>query len=187
MIHPGCLFPLILLMAGTGPSAPPESAHTPVFLVGLFGAEGREATSFCGPPAATFEQTAWVFVPNDLGLAYVTLRLDFPSNIELAPRTVFHELVSQVIYTDYPLGTVEWNMVFNDCPSGWIRIFSQDITLLDDQPSRIGLLGQHSLARDCNFLLHGVTVSHELEVNEPGCEVVQESGLTWGALKSRFR
>lgn len=158
-----------------------------VFRVGLFGDDSREVTCVKGAQGSAFDLTAWVFVPNDRGLAYVTLRLDFPDNLDLSHRPVFHDLVGDVIFNDFPDGTAEWNMIFDECPSGWIRIYTQDIVLLDDQRSLIRLVGDRSLARDCSFILNGVEVAGELSVNDPECEVVSGAVNNWGTVKSRYR
>lgn len=158
-----------------------------VFRVGLYGDSGREITCVTGPPGSIFRMTAWVLVPNERGLAYVTLRLDFPDNLDLSRRPVFHDLVSDVIFSDFPDGTAEWNMLVDDCPSGWIPIYTQEIVLMDDRSSVIGLVGDRSLARDCSFVLNGVTVTNELSFNDPGCEVVSVRYTDWGSLKSRYR
>jgi hypothetical protein len=158
-----------------------------VFRVGLYGPDDRATTCLTGPQGSVFTMTAWVLVPNERGLAYVTLRLDFPDNIDFSQRPVFNDLVSDVIFSDFPDGTAEWNMLVGDCPSGWILVYSQEISLLDDQPAVIGLVGDRSLARDCSFILNGVTVTNELTVNDPGCEVVPASVTNWGTLKSRYR
>ena len=92
-----------------------------------------------------------------------------------------------MIYTDFVDGTSEWNMTFVGCPSGWIRVFTQECVLLDDQPSRIGILGGRSMVRDCTFVLNAVTVLNEIEVNDPDCETVPVAARSWGGIKSTFR
>jgi len=182
---PAVLF--ALLLTGSGSDSPAEMRADPGFLVGIYGDENRSVTCVTGPAGATFEQVAWAYVPNALGLASVTLRFDFPANVERSTRPVFHDLVTQVIYTDFADGTDEWNMLFVDCPSGWIQVFSQECVLLDDQPSAIQILGDHSLARDCPFVLHDVEVVNQLALNDPDCPNVPSAALTWGRLKSVYR
>lgn len=178
-------FALFLTALGPPAAAQPEAGNG--FLVGIYADQTRSVTCVTGPPGDVFEQTAWVYVPNDRGLAYVTLRLEFPPNIDVGNRPVFHDLVSHVIFTDFADGTVEWNMLFNDCPSGWIRIFTQECEFLDDQMSTIGILGDRSLARDCTFVLNGVDVVNELSVNDPGCPAVPVATTSWGGLKGSYR
>jgi hypothetical protein len=69
----------------------------------------------------------------------------------------------------------------------WVRIFTQQCTLLDDQPSRIGILGARSLVRDCTFVLNDVTILSGMEINDPGCAVVPVAAAAWGSLKVFFR
>jgi hypothetical protein len=40
-------------------------------------------------------------------------------------RPVFNPLVVQFIPADYTDGTQEWNMVFEQCPSGWVQVFTR--------------------------------------------------------------
>ena len=179
------IFMIAILFVGFGRASATD------IQVGIFGDVGgeidREITCVSGLPGATFDQVAWVWVPDGLGLAYVTIRFLFPENLDLTSRPVFHDQVSNVIFTDFVDGTSEWNMVFADCPSGWIRISSQECVLLDAQPSRIGILGIHSMVRDCNFVLNDVTVLNEIEINDPECTTVSTATVTWGGIKSIFR
>jgi hypothetical protein len=108
-------------------------------------------------------------------------------NLDLSAHAVFNPLVVYFIVTDYPGGTVEWNMILADCPSGWIRVFEQQCTLLDDQPSEIRILAAHSMMRDCQFVLNDLTVLNNLRLNDPGCDFVANPTTTWGTVKSSFR
>ncbi len=179
------IFMIALLFAGFG------SASATDIQVGIFGDVGgeidREITCVSGSPGARFEQVAWVRMPDELGLAYVTIRFSFPANLDLSSRPVFHDQVSNVIFTDFVDGTSEWNMVFAGCPSGWVKVFSQECVLLDEQPSRIGILGIRSMVRDCDFVLNDVTVLNEIEINDPECTTVSTAAVTWGGIKSIFR
>ncbi len=78
-------------------------------------------------------------------------------------------------------------MVFDDCPSGWVRVLTQECTLLDDQPSQIGILGSRSMMRDCTFVLNSVEVLSELVLNDPDCDEVGGGFTTWSSLKATFR
>jgi hypothetical protein len=68
----------------------------------------------------------WVWVPDDLGLGYITYRFDFPPNVSLTCLPVVPHEVLELIVTDFPDGTVEWNFIFSNCESGWVRIFTQE-------------------------------------------------------------
>ena len=119
-------------------------------------------------------------------MAYITIRFEFPANLDLSSRPVFNDLVSDVIYSDYVGHTVEWNMLLNECPSGWVRIFRQECEILDGEPARVGILADHSMMRDCAFVLNDISVLNELTGNEPGCGVVGVEGVGWGWLKSMY-
>lgn len=178
---------IALLLAG--PSNPSASALLSVdeFTVGVYGDDARTVTCVSGPPGSIFEMVVWAWVPDELGLAYITLRFDFPENLDLSHRPVFHDLVTNVIYSDYPEGTVEWNMLFDDCPSGWIKVFSQECVLLDEQLSRVGIRSANSMLRDCTFALNDVTVLNELAMNDPDCPTVSAVTSTWSSVKSMYR
>ena len=178
---------IVILLGGLGLGPFSNTLPAAEFQVGVFGDDERNVTCVTGPPGAVFEQVAWVQVPNGLGLAYVTLRFDFPTNLDLSSAPVFNELMTRAIMTDFPDGTVEWNMIFAGCPSGWVRLFSQDCELLDDQPSRIGIIDVRSMVRDCTFILNDVVIMNEMKVNTPGCTTVSVDRLTWGGIKSSYR
>lgn len=176
---------LAAALAACSDAAPTVAAE--VFRVGLYGGSSRDTVCVNGPPGAVLEYSAWAQVPNDLGLSYVTLRMNFPEQLDFHSRPVFHELVTDVIFTDFADGTTEWNMLFSDCPSGWIRVYTQEMVVLDDGFTFIEIIGDRSLARDCNFDLNGVEVTNELAVNDPGCNGVPVAVTGWGTLKARYR
>jgi hypothetical protein len=178
---------IVLLLGGLGRAMAAEPLPLNVFTVGVFGDDAREVTCVSGLPGDIFEQVAWAWVPDELGLAYITLRFDFPDNLDLSRRPVFNDLVTNVIYTEFTDETVEWNMIFDECPSGWIRVFTQEFVLLDDQLSQIGIHGVHSMVRDCTFVLNDVIVLNELTINDPDCPMVPTVGNTWGSMKSMYR
>lgn len=180
-------FLLVSFLGASGSDPPAGSRSAGGFLVGIYGDENRAVTCVTGSAGAAFQQVAWAYVPNELGLAYITLRFNFPANVDLSARPVFHDLVAQVITTDFADGTVEWSMLFGDCPSGWIKVFSQECVLLDDLPSGIQILGDRSMMRDCPFILHDVDVVNQLVLNDPDCPNVSSETSTWGCLKSVFR
>ena len=178
---------IVLLLAGIGRTSAAEPPDLTMFAVGVFGDDAREVTCVAGSLGDIFEQVVWAWVPDQLGLAYITLRFDFPDNLDLSRRPVFHDLVTNVIFTDFTDDTVEWNMLFDECPSGWVRVFSQEFVLLDEQLSRIGIRGVHSMVRDCTFVLNDVTVLNELTVNDPECPTVPTVTTTWSGIKSMYR
>jgi hypothetical protein len=182
---PKALVRLAAALAVCSLAAP--SAAAEVFRVGLYGGAGRDTLCVNADEGTVFEYSAWVQVPNDRGLRYVTLRLDLPVQCDFTTRPVFHDLVTDVIFTDFADGTTEWNALFTDCPSGWIRIYTQQVAVLEGGFSLIELVGDRSLARDCDFVLNGVEVANELAVNDPSCEVVAVSGTAWGCFKARYR
>ena len=181
------IYLIVLLFAGLGGASAAAPLSVDNFTVGIYGDDARAVTCVSGPPGSVFEQVVWAWVPDDLGLAYITLRFEFPENLDLSRRPVFHDLVTNVIYTDYSGGTVEWNMIFDECPSGWIKVFSQEFVLLDEQLSRIGILGANSMLRDCTFVLNDVIVLNELAVNDPDCPTVSAVTTTWSGVKSLYR
>ena len=181
------LLGLVLVIAGAFPVFAQQPLDPDLFQVGIYADEARTVTCVAGEPGATFEQSLWAWVPQELGLAYITIRFRFPTNLDLTRRPVFHDLVSDVIYTDYASETVEWNMLLTECPSGWVRIFRQECALLDGEPSRIEILADNSMMRDCEFVLNDITVLNELTVNDPGCETVSVEGVSWGRVKALYR
>jgi hypothetical protein len=180
---------LALLMLGgcLGMALAQPPSDPSLFQAGLFGDDDRTVTCNSGQPCAVFSQKLWAWVPDDLGLAYITLRFDFPDNLDLSAHPTFHPLVSGIIITRYPGGTVEWNMIFSDCPSGWILVFEQPCVLLDDQPAKIGILDGSSMVRDCEFVLNGLVVLNNFGLNDPGCATVPTRTTTWGGVKSLYR
>jgi len=111
------------------------------FQVGIYADETRSVTCLSGEAGAEFDQILWAYVPENLALSYITIRFRFPENLDVSRRPTFNDQVSLVVYTDYVADTVEWNMVFSGCPTGWVKVFSQRCVMLDDQPSTIEILG----------------------------------------------
>jgi len=184
-MKPIIMIVLLLAAFGSAPAVEPLSVNE--FTVGVYGDDARAVTCVSGPPGSIFQQVIWAWVPDELGLAYLTLRFEFPENLDLSRRPVFHDLVTNVIYTDYSEGTVEWNMIFDECPSGWIKVFSQEFVVLDDQFCRIGIRGANSMLRDCTFVLNDIIVLNELAVNDPDCPTVSAVATTWSGVKSIYR
>lgn len=178
---------IFLMAAGEGPVSAQQPLDPYVFQVGVYADDARAITCITGLPGEFFEQTVWAWVPAELGLTYITLRFDFPANLDLHSRPVFNELVTDVIYAKYGDGTVEWNMLLTLCPSGWVRVFSQQCELLDADPSAIRILVDHSMARDCTFVLNDIAVINELTVNDPACPTVSVERASWSRVKSLYR
>ena len=184
----GCVGAALLgvVFPGVAWAQPPPDPE--LFWVGTFGDDDRTVTCVSGQPGATFPLALWAWVPDDLGLAYLTLRFDFPDNLDLSAHAAFHPLISNVIITEYAGGTSEWNLVFGGCPSGWIRVFEQPCVLLDDQPGQITILEAHSMMRECSrFILHELAVLNNLGLNDPDCATVPIRPTGWGAVKARYR
>lgn len=175
----------VLLMAVGALAQEPPRAD--LFHAGVWGDDARTVTCVRGGAGGAFEQVVWAWVPDERGLSYITLRFDFPANLDLDARPVFNELVTDVIISGYSDGTSEWNMIFGGCPSGWVKVFSQECVLLDGERSRIGIRGIHSMMRDCDFVLNDLEVLNELTVNDPGCGTVPAGLTAWGRLKAGYR
>lgn len=157
------------------------------YSVGFWADDTRTVTCVTGAPGAVVPVQAWAWSPGDAGLRYVTLRIAFPADLEPIGRPTYDPLVTDVVITPYVDGTSEWNLLFTDCPTGWVRVFTQDYRLLDDAPSVLAIHGANSWIRDCTFTLNEPEVLNELAVNEPGCGFVPDAGLAWGALHARYR
>lgn len=78
-------------------------------------------------------------------------------------------------------------MLFPECPSGWIELFSQRTGILDATRSDILIVGDNSMIRDCAFVLNDIEVLGGIAVNEPGCTLVSVDAASWGAIKSLLR
>lgn len=168
-------------VAAQGPPRPDE------FFAGVYADRSRTKDCISGPAGASFDIYAWGWVPLDAGLTYVTLRFDFPANIELSGRPALNGLITEMITIDYDDGTSEWTMLFSECPSGWIELFSQETVILGTSRSDVLIAGDHSMMRDCDFVLNGLEVLGGLAINDPGCALVPVGFSGWGAIKSIFR
>ena len=184
MRNPGAILLALIWYAGAFAQEPPRPD---LFHAGVWGDDARTVTCVSGQAGGAFEQVVWAWVPDDLGLSYITLRFDLPLNLDLSARAVYNDLVVDVIISDYSDGTVEWNMLFSGCPSGWVRVFSQECVLLDGEPSLIGIHGVHSMMRDCTFVLNDLVVLNELVVNDPDCATVPAFATPWGSVKILYR
>ncbi|MBE0566130.1 MAG: hypothetical protein IH621_09250 [Krumholzibacteria bacterium] len=181
-------WPVVLLLVSAAAAATGQSPpDTGGFGVGVWADEARGITCVTGTAGASFPLVAWALVPDGLGLAYVTVRFAFPENVSQPGRPDFAPAVTTVIVTDYPDGTVEWNLVVAGCPSGWVRLFARECTLLDAAPSRFAIRADASMIRDCTFALNGAAVLNELVINDPGCETVPDRTAGWSRLHGRYR
>jgi hypothetical protein len=175
----------VTLLCGTlSAQAPPRPDE---FFAGIYADGSREMDCISGPAGASFDIFAIGWVPLEAGLNYVTLRIDFPANIELSGRPALNDLITELIVIDYDDGTSEWTMLFSQCPSGWIELFSQKTVILDPSGSDVTIVGDDSMIRDCDFILNGLGVLGGLAVNDPACEFVSVENTGWGAVKSIFR
>ena len=160
-------------------------ADAMAYRAGVF-SDGSDSTCIASSSATVFEQFVWAWTPGAQGMVYVTLRLSFPQNVALRSAPVFDDRVLEVIYTDYPDGSEEWNLVLADCPTGWIRLFEQEVEVLDGQPSEITIRGADSWIRDCEFELYRIDVTGGLRLNDPACESVPARERSWSILKRRY-
>ncbi len=178
---------LFLLAPGPARAAGPRPAQGFAFQVGIYADDTRSGSCVRGGAGSMLHYEVWASVPEGLGTAYVTLRFAFPDNLDLRAHPVFNAQMDELIMTDFPDGTAEWNMVFRDCPSGWIQLFTQEFTPLDDKPAHLTIHAADSMLRDCAFLLNGVEALSELSVNDPLCSRTPVDGITWSELKSIYR
>jgi len=180
------LFILLWFQFTGTPARAQEPLNPHLFQIGGYANEARSIYCVSGPAGTIFEQYIWAWVPENFGLAYITIRFNFPANLDLSSHPIFNDLVTDVIYTDYPEGTVEWNMIIADCPSGWVKIFTQEYQMSDEEAAQISILGEFSMMRDCTFILNDVVVMNELLLNDPACPTVPVVDLSWDCFKSYF-
>lgn len=181
------VFCLAVLVFVFGTTVAQEPLNPGFFQVGEYADESRTLTCISGSQGDVFSRFFWAWVPADLGLAYITLRFNFPDNIDLSNRPVFHENIGEVIITEFTGGTIEWNMLVANCPSGWIKIFTQEVELLNAEPSTIEILGENSMMRDCTFILNDVAILNELVLNDQNCSTVPVAKTAWCRVKSFYR
>ena len=157
------------------------------FYAGIYADSARSADCVLGPAGSSFDQYVWAWVPEELGVTYLTFRFVFPSNLDLTRRPTFNDLVSRLEIVDFGHGGIEWPVFFDGCPTGWILVFWQTCTILDDTESEIRITEEYSLSRDCDFVLDGLGVLNNLSINDPGCSFAPTRTSTWGAIKSLYR
>jgi hypothetical protein len=163
---------------------PPDPS---AFYAGIYADSARSADCFKGQAGTNFDQFVWAWVPEELGVTYLTYRFVFPANLDLTRRPIFNDLVSRLIIVDFGHGGIEWTVFFDGCPTGWILVFRQTCTILDDTESEIRITEKYSLSRDCDFVLGGLGVLNNLSINEPGCSFTPTRTSTWGAIKSYYK
>ena len=178
---------ILLLSVLCGAAAAQVPPRPDEFFAGVYADNTRTMSCVSGPAGSVFDLIAFAWVPLEAGLTYVTLRFEFPANIELSGRALFNGLVIDVIVVDYDDGTVEWTMLFSECPSGWIELFRQRTGILDTSRSDILIVEDNSMIRDCAFVLNDIEVLGGLAVNDPDCAFVPVETDSWGAVKSLFR
>jgi len=176
----------LLLVGCCGPLFAQAPFRTGTFDLGFYADESRLLDCVNGAPGARFDLYLWAWVPPDTGTAYITVRLELPAGLDPSARPVFHPLVSEVVIVDYPDDSVEWTMVFDDCPTGWIEVYRQAYVIQSSNPRNIRILGQHSMIRDCEFVLQDVVVLNNLAVNDPECETMAGALATWGVVKAVY-
>ena len=175
---------VIFLCGSAAAQAPPGPDG---FYAGIYADRSRTIDCISVPAGSSFDIFAIGWVPLGEGLTYVTLRFDFPANIELSGRPELNSLITELIVVDYDDGTSEWTMLFSECPSGWIELFSQNTVILDTSGSDVIIDGDNSMMRDCDFVLNDLDVLGSLALNDPGCAFVPVDYSGWGAIKSIFR
>ena len=176
---------VLLLAPGLASAQPPPNPY--IFCVGIYADATRTLECVDGPAGTVFERHAWAWIPEGEELAYITLRFDVPENLDLSARPSFHELVIELIITEFGDHDIEWNMLMVDCPSGWIEVFTQTCVIVDDQPATARIAAEHSMMRSCEFVLHDLEVLNDLGVNDPGCSQTPTDAATWGAVKKLYR
>lgn len=179
------LWIVAVVIPGTAHAQPP--ANPSLFQLGIWADDPRHSNCVEVPPGGNFMIHAWGWVPDDLGLGYITYRFDFPDNVTLVGAPELPREISDLIVTDFADGTQEWNLLVTGCPSGWVKVFSQECQAVDDQPARIDIVEDPCWMRDCTFVLNTVRVLGVVGVNDPECGGVAVSGATWGRVKAVFR
>ena len=182
---------LLTLSILAGPGIVNARADIPddpsLFQLGIWAHDARTSNCVEVPPGGNFTIHAWGWVPDDLGLGYITFRLDFPVNVSLVGAPELPREVSDLIVTDFADGTQEWNLLVTGCPSGWVKVFSQECQAVDDQPATIDIVEDPCWMRDCTFVLNTVRVLGGVGIYDPGCGGVAVEATRWGSAKTVYR
>ncbi|MBU8922722.1 MAG: hypothetical protein KOO63_12965 [Bacteroidales bacterium] len=144
-------------------------------------------TNICSESDTIIVLYVLAWVPQDAGLNYITLRMVYPPEIFEKSRPEFSEFFSELIVVDYGNGGIEWTLLFSQCPSQWVLVFKQAVTVSGMEEEAVSITGINSLARDCDFVLHGMNVLNNMSINGPSCDVVSTCNTTWGAIKSMYK
>ncbi|MBN2072131.1 MAG: hypothetical protein JW814_11810 [Candidatus Krumholzibacteriota bacterium] len=171
---------LMILAGGSRAQLPPNPSE---FYVGTWADEAHLESVVCGDTGTVFQLYTMAWIPSGSGLNYITLRFDFPGCLDGSARPVFSEYYLKLIVVDYGTGGTEWTVLFDQCPSGWVLVFRQDIMIIDPDQCGVIIAGEHSLARDCDFVLRDLTVLNDLSINGPGCDPTPTGNGTWGRIK----
>lgn len=158
-----------------------------LFYSGVWADEARSLRYACSGTDTIIEICVWAWVPFDEGLNYITLRMIYPPAIFEGSRPVFGEFFSELIVVDYGSGGKEWTLIFDQCPSQWVLVFMQPAAFSGVEETSISITGNHSLARDCGFVLRDMNVLNNLSINGPSCDIVSTDDATWGAVKRLLR
>jgi hypothetical protein len=150
---------------------------------GVWADESRSSGTTCSESDTIIDIFIWAWVPQDAGLNYITLRMIYPPGIFEGSRPEFNEFFSELIIVDYGSGGKEWTLLFNQCPSQWVLLFRQAVTVSGTGEISISITGEHSLARDCDFVLQNMNVLNNMSINGPSCDVVSTDQATWGTIK----
>ena len=175
----------LLLCSGAAEAQTPPDPDR--FCAALFAGDSLAWQCASGPAGSDFPLRLLLWVPPGSGLNYVTIRFDFPGNIGLSGRPALNGLAMELIPVDFADGTVEWTILFDGCPEGWVEVLRQTCVLLDEAPSTLRMIEAYSLARHCDFVLEGVVVMNDFRVNDPSCPFVGAGERSWGAIKELCR
>lgn len=162
------------------------SSVTDQFQAGVFADSARTLDCVGGAVGTTFRQYLWAWLPPSAGATYVTIRINFPDNIGLIGRAILNERVMHLIETDFGDMGWEWNFLLSECTTGWILLARQDAVILTSDSSQIVISEAFSLARNCNFVLEGVSVLNNLRIGSGSCTPVSVERSTWGAVKALY-
>ena len=73
---------MTVLLIGTADihaQTPPDPG---AFYAGIYADSARSADCVLGPVGSSFDQFVWAWVPEELGVTYLTFRIVFPTNLD---------------------------------------------------------------------------------------------------------